>query len=49
MGSEDLGIEASLLKTADEWVKIPQFGQIASLNVSVAAGILIYEAVRQRK
>jgi 23S rRNA (guanosine2251-2'-O)-methyltransferase len=49
MGSEDLGIEASLLKTADEWIKIPQFGQIASLNVSVAAGILIYEAVRQRK
>lgn len=49
MGSEDLGIEASLLKIADEWIKIPQFGQIASLNVSVAAGILIYEAVRQRK
>jgi len=49
MGSEDLGIESSLLKIADEWIKIPQFGQIASLNVSVAAGILIYEALRQRK
>jgi 23S rRNA (guanosine2251-2'-O)-methyltransferase len=49
MGSEDLGIEASLLKVADEWIKIPQFGQIASLNVSVAAGIIIYEAIRQRK
>ena len=49
MGSEDLGIEASLLKAADEWIKIPQYGQIGSLNVSVAAGILIYEAIRQRK
>ena len=49
MGSEDLGIEASLLRIADEWVKIPQSGQIESLNVSVAAGIMIYEAVRQRR
>jgi 23S rRNA (guanosine2251-2'-O)-methyltransferase len=49
MGSEEFGIEPSLLKMADEWIKIPQFGQIGSLNVSVAAGILIYETVRQRK
>lgn len=49
MGSEDLGIEAGLLKIADEWVKIPQAGQIESLNVSVAAGILIFEAIRQRR
>lgn len=48
MGSEDLGIEAGLLKIADEWTKIPQFGQIGSLNVSVAAGVLVYEAIRQR-
>jgi 23S rRNA (guanosine2251-2'-O)-methyltransferase len=49
MGSEDLGIEADLLRIADEWVKIPQSGQIESLNVSVAAGVMIYEAVRQRR
>ncbi|GET23842.1 23S rRNA (guanosine(2251)-2'-O)-methyltransferase RlmB [Prolixibacter sp. NT017] len=48
MGAEDKGIEPELLKLADEWVKIPQFGQIASLNVSVAASVLIFEAVRQR-
>ncbi|GET21304.1 23S rRNA (guanosine(2251)-2'-O)-methyltransferase RlmB [Prolixibacter denitrificans] len=48
MGAEDKGIEPELLKFADEWVKIPQFGQIASLNVSVAASVLIFEAVRQR-
>ncbi len=49
MGSEEFGIGAQLLKNADEWVKIPQFGQIRSLNVSVAAAIMIYEAVRQRR
>jgi 23S rRNA (guanosine2251-2'-O)-methyltransferase len=48
MGAEDKGIEPDLLKVADEWVKIPQFGQIASLNVSVAASVLIFEAIRQR-
>lgn len=48
MGSEDTGIDAALLKLADDWAKIPQFGTIQSLNVSVAAGILLFEAVRQR-
>jgi len=48
MGAEDKGIEQDLLKVADEWVKIPQFGQIESLNVSVAASVIIFEAVRQR-
>jgi len=48
LGSEDLGIEAGLLKISDEWAKIPQNGQIQSLNVSVAAGIMIFEALRQR-
>jgi len=37
-----------LLKVSDEWSKIPQLGQIQSLNVSVAAGIMVFEAVRQR-
>lgn len=49
MGSEDKGVEEPLLKISDQLVKIPQLGEIASLNVSVAAGILIYEALRQRK
>lgn len=48
MGAEDLGVSNDNLRIADNLVKIPQFGTIASLNVSVAAGVLIYEAVRQR-
>ncbi len=48
MGSEETGIDANILKLADEWAKIPQLGTIQSLNVSVAAGILLFEAVRQR-
>ena len=48
MGAEDTGIPAEHLALCDNWVAIPQYGHIGSLNVSVAAGILIYEAVRQR-
>ena len=48
MGAEDKGIPTEHLSLCDEWIVIPQFGHIQSLNVSVAAGILIYEAVRQR-
>ena len=48
MGAEDTGIPYEHLAQCDEWVKIPQYGHIGSLNVSVAAGILVYEAVRQR-
>ncbi|MGM0620637.1 MAG: 23S rRNA (guanosine(2251)-2'-O)-methyltransferase RlmB [Bacteroidota bacterium] len=48
MGAEDTGISPAILKLADEQVKIPLFGNIESLNVSVAAGLMIYEAVRQR-
>ena len=48
MGAEDTGIPAEHLALCDDWVAIPQYGRIGSLNVSVAAGILIYEAVRQR-
>lgn len=49
MGAEDTGIPYEHLALCDEWVKIPILGTIESLNVSVAAGILIYEAVKQRK
>lgn len=48
MGAEDTGISPAILKLADEQVKIPLFGNIESLNVSVAAGLMIYEAARQR-
>jgi len=48
LGSEETGIDTGLLKIVDEWTKIPQLGTIQSLNVSVAAGILMFEAVRQR-
>lgn len=48
MGSEDVGISRELLAMADLQVKIPMTGRIASLNVSVASGILLYEIKRQR-
>ncbi len=48
MGSEDLGIQPALLKLSDSRAKIPLQGEIDSLNVSVSAGIVMYEAVRQR-
>jgi 23S rRNA (guanosine2251-2'-O)-methyltransferase len=48
MGSEGEGISGEYLKMADEVLMIPIHGEIASLNVSVAAGVLAYEALRQR-
>jgi 23S rRNA (guanosine2251-2'-O)-methyltransferase len=48
LGSEDKGISRELLALADHIVRIPISGNISSLNVSVAAGILIYEIMRQR-
>lgn len=48
MGAEDKGVAYEHLALCDEWVKIPMLGTIESLNVSVAAGILIYEVVKQR-
>ncbi len=49
MGSEGEGISAEYLKLADMEVRIPMFGNIASLNVSVATAVLLYEVVRQRE
>lgn len=49
LGNEGTGIAEDLLKLADEQVYIPVLGEIGSLNVSVAAGVILYEAVRQRK
>ena len=48
MGSEDTGISNENLRICDSLVSIPMFGEIGSLNVSVAAGVLIYECIRQR-
>ncbi len=48
MGSEEKGISPSLLRACDSLVSIPIKGEIESLNVSVAAGIMLYEVVRQR-
>ena len=48
MGGEDVGISPELLKISDELVRLPVFGNIQSLNVSVAAGVMLYEVIRQR-
>jgi 23S rRNA (guanosine2251-2'-O)-methyltransferase len=48
MGSEEDGISNELIRLSDHLAKIPMFGEIESLNVSVSAGVLIYEAIRQR-
>ena len=48
MGAEDVGINPDVIRECDTFVSIPMFGNIGSLNVSVAAGVLIYEVVRQR-
>jgi len=48
LGSEDKGISRELLSVSDHQVSIPMTGDLGSLNVSVAAGILLYEIARQR-
>ena len=48
MGNEEKGIYEGNLKLCNEQVRIPMVGTIESLNVSVAAGVFIYEVVRQR-
>ena len=48
LGAEDTGISPEVMRLCDTQVRIPEFGQINSLNVSVAGGIMMYEVVRQR-
>lgn len=48
MGAEDKGISPEVLRLCDKLVAIPLVGNIGSLNVSVAAGVMMYEVVRQR-
>jgi len=49
VGSEERGINHSLVKICDELVSIPSDGDISSLNVSVALGIVLSEIHRQRR
>jgi 23S rRNA (guanosine2251-2'-O)-methyltransferase len=48
MGAEDTGISKDVLKRADQLIKIPMAAEFDSLNVSVATGMVLYEAMRQR-
>jgi len=48
MGNEEKGIQKSLADAADEHFTIPMKGDFDSFNVSVAAGIILYEAMKQR-
>lgn len=48
MGSEDEGVRPHILRKATSWFKIPMMGTTDSFNVSVAAGIVLYETIRQR-
>ncbi len=48
MGAEDTGISKDVLKRADQLIRIPMSAEFDSLNVSVAAGMVLYEAQRQR-
>jgi len=48
LGSEDLGVSRKAIQIADESVKIPQMDEFDSLNVSVSAGILLYQVLLQR-
>lgn len=49
MGNEETGISPELLKMSDVRAKLPIVGEVASLNVSVAAGVFMYEALEQRQ
>ncbi|MDN4754365.1 23S rRNA (guanosine(2251)-2'-O)-methyltransferase RlmB [Porphyromonadaceae bacterium W3.11] len=49
MGAEDSGLSEYALRQCDHLVRIPLYGDIGSLNVSVASGILLYEIIRQKR
>ncbi len=48
MGNEETGISPEILKLSDVRAKLPIVGEVASLNVSVAAGVFMYKALEQR-
>jgi len=49
LGSEGKGVHDLVAKKCDFLVSIPMLGKVPSLNVSVAAGVMLYEVVRQRR
>ncbi|MGO1650604.1 MAG: 23S rRNA (guanosine(2251)-2'-O)-methyltransferase RlmB [Sphingobacterium sp.] len=49
VGAEDTGVSDELIRVADHLAKIPMYGTIGSLNVSVSAAVVVYEAIRQRE
>jgi tRNA G18 (ribose-2'-O)-methylase SpoU len=49
MGSEAFGVGPEWLTIADMRLKIPMFGLVDSLNLSVATAVVVFEAIRQRK
>jgi 23S rRNA (guanosine2251-2'-O)-methyltransferase len=49
MGTEGKGLRKLVKNTCDQLVKIPMHGNVESLNVSVATGIALFEATRQRE
>ncbi|MBO7540095.1 MAG: 23S rRNA (guanosine(2251)-2'-O)-methyltransferase RlmB, partial [Bacteroidales bacterium] len=49
MGAEETGVSNEYLKISDHRAKLPIVGEVQSLNVSVAAGVFLYEILRQRR
>ncbi len=49
MGAEGEGMRRLTRETCDELIRVPMAGSVSSLNVSVATGVCLYEAVRQRR
>ncbi len=49
MGSEENGVSQEYMKRCDQIVRLPMFGKVESYNVSVSAGMILYEMMRQRK
>ena len=49
MGPERSSVSEIFMKNSDELICIPMFGNVDSLNLSVSTGIILYEAVNQRK
>ena len=49
MGGEDDGVSNDIIRISDHLAKIPMYGEIESLNVSVSTGVILYEAIRQKR